>query len=169
MKLQTLLLVGLSLILSACGFHLRNSADLPFATLSIAMPESSDLRANLARNIEASTQTRIVANAKEADATLGIIENTQTKSILSLNSAGRVREYQLTRTLGFRVYDKTGHDLIPASRIVVQRDYTFDDDQLAAKQAEEALLWRDMQNDIVQQLLRRLSASKPQTAAPSEN
>jgi LPS-assembly lipoprotein len=30
-----------------------------------------------------------------------------------------------------------------------------------AKEQEEVLLWRDMQNDMVQQIMRRLAAVKP--------
>jgi LPS-assembly lipoprotein len=73
-----------------------------------------------------------------------------------------VREYQLVRTFGFRVYDPLGRDLIPPGQIVVKRDITFDDSQVLSKQAEEILLVRDMEDDLVQQLLRRLAASKPE-------
>jgi LPS-assembly lipoprotein len=150
----------IALFLSACGFHLRGAYSLPFDTLYIAQPESSELHAVIKRNIEASTSTRIVGSANEAQASLAVLGDSQVKKILSLNSAGRVREYQLERTFTFRVIDPKGQEFLPQSAIRITRDMTFDDAAVLSKQAEETLLWRDIQNDLVQQLLRRLSAAR---------
>ena len=37
-----------------------------------------------------------------------------------------------------------------------------------AKEQEEELLWRDMENDLIQQLMRRLSSAKPASLAATE-
>jgi LPS-assembly lipoprotein len=50
----------------------------------------------------------------------------------------------------------------PASTITLRREVTFSDDLVLSKEAEEALLWRDIQSDLVQQLMRRLAAAKLQ-------
>ncbi len=161
-------IVAVALLLSACGFHLRGAYSLPFDTLYIAQPESSELRAIIKRNVEASTQTRITDAATEAQATLRIISDTPVKRILSLNSAGRVREYQLIRTFVFLVANNAGGDYLPLSSIVISREMTFDDSSVLSKEAEEVLLWRDIQNDLVQQLLRRLAAVKPMAATAQQ-
>ncbi|MBI4999065.1 MAG: hypothetical protein HZC22_19620 [Rhodocyclales bacterium] len=161
-------IVAVALLLSACGFHLRGAYSLPFDTLHIAQPESSELRAIIKRNVEASTQTRITDAANEAQATLRIISDTPAKRILSLNSAGRVREYQLTRTFVFLVANNAGGNYLPQSSIVISREMTFDDSSVLSKEAEEVLLWRDIQNDLVQQLLRRLAAVKPMAATAQQ-
>jgi LPS-assembly lipoprotein len=157
-------IVVASLLLSACGFHLRGAYSLPFDTLYIAQPESSELRAIVKRNIEASTQTRVVDDAKDAQATLQILADAPAKTILSLNSAGRVREFRLTRNFAFKVADNKGGEFVPQSAIVISREMTFDDAAVLSKEAEEVLLWRDIQNDLVQQLMRRLAAAKPRAA-----
>jgi LPS-assembly lipoprotein len=149
-----------TLALSACGFQLRGVYSLPFDTLYIALPETNELRAIIKRNVEASTQTRVVTEAKDAQATLTILHDEPVKNILSLNSAGRVREFQLVRTFTFRVNDVKGQEFLPASTIRITREITFNDAAVLAKDAEEVLLWRDIQNDLVQQLLRRLAAAK---------
>lgn len=151
-------------LLSACGFQLRGEVDLPFRSLYIALPEANTLRAKLARNIKAGSKTAIADNAKESQAILGVAADSTVKNVLSLNSAGRVREYQLIRTFAYRVYDPLGRDLIPPGQIVIRRDITFDDSQVLSKEAEEGLLIRDMESDLVQQLLRRLAAAKPDFA-----
>jgi len=153
-----------TLALSACGFQLRGTHPLPFDTLYVALPESNELRAIIKRNVEASSQTRVITEAKDAQATLTILGDTQTKNILSLNSAGRVREFQLVRLFVFRVQDAKGQEFLPVSSIRITREITFNDATVLAKDAEEALLWRDIQNDLVQQLLRRLGAAKLKTA-----
>lgn len=161
MRVRIALATLFALLLSACGFQLRGSYSLPFDSLYISLPETNELRAVLKRNITASTQTRIADDAKSAQAILAITGDRQVKDILSLNSAGRVREFQLVRTVGFRVHDAANRDLVPPGQIVLRRDISFSDTQVLSKEAEEGLLWRDIQEDLVQQLLRRLAAARP--------
>lgn len=148
----------LPLLLTACGFQLRGSYSLPYDTLYVALPETNALRATLRRNIEAASETRVVSEAKGAQATLTVLADLPVKNILSINSAGRVAEYQLVRNFTFQVTDKEGRALVPASTLSIRRDITFSDAAVLSKESEESLLWRDIENDLVQQLLRRLAA-----------
>jgi len=177
-----LLLVGL---LTACGFKLRGSAELPgyklpFATIALSLAPTSEFYAQLKRNIEASSPgTRVVSDTKEAEAILTVLGDTSAKNILSLNAAGRAREYQLVRTFTFKVHANIAAatpaarvkytdappaaaptEYIAPSTITLRRDITFSDDLVLSKESEETLLQRDMQNDLVQQLMRRLAAAK---------
>lgn len=153
--------------LSACGFQLRGPRPMPFETLHVAMPEASELGAALKRNIRAASPgTRLVDNAQEAQAVLTPLAEAREKTILSLNAAGRVREYQLKQRFGFRVHDGKGTDFVAPAEIVVTRDITFNDADVLAKESEEALIYRDMQADLVQQVLRRLQAAKVGQVGP---
>lgn len=154
----------LLLLPAACGFQLRGAVTLPYETLHIAQPEASELRAALKRQVEASTATRIVEDAKQAQASLQVIADNSSKDILSLSSAGRVREFQLVRSFTFRIVDNQGREIVAPGTIRITREITFDDTRVLAKESEEALLRKDMQNDLVQQLLRRLAAAKPRPA-----
>ncbi|MDP1606994.1 MAG: LPS assembly lipoprotein LptE [Rhodocyclaceae bacterium] len=159
------LLLLIALTLSACGFQLRGSYSLPWESLYLGMPENSEMYAQIRRSVEAATQTRIVKDPKEAQASLVILRNDQAKNILSLSAAGLVREFQLTRSFVYRIQDANGKELAPASQIILQREMNFDDRRIFASEAEEATLLRDMQSDLVQQLLRRLAAAKPKPAS----
>lgn len=155
------LIVALSvLLLAGCGFHLRGAQPLPFSSLYIAVPESSELGAALRRNVRAQGSTRLTDTPQEAQAVLAVITEAGEKNILSLNSAGRVREYQLVYRFVFRVHDQRGQDLVPPTELTVTRDVTFNDEQILAKENEEALLFRDMRNDLVQQIMRRMAAAR---------
>ena len=64
--------------------------------------------------------------------------------------------------MGFRVHDGKGNDYVPQSTLELTRDVSFNDAQVLAKESEEQQLYRDMEGDMVQQIMRRLeSAQKP--------
>jgi LPS-assembly lipoprotein len=64
--------------------------------------------------------------------------------------------------VAYRVHDGKGNEYVPRSVVQLQRDVTYNDSEILAKEAEEQLLFRDMENDMVQQVLRRLaSVEKP--------
>jgi LPS-assembly lipoprotein len=79
---------------------------------------------------------------------------------VGVSSTGQVREFQLRIRVKFRVRTPQGNELVPEAEILQQRDISFTESAALAKEAEEGLLYRDMQSDIVQQLMRRLAAVK---------
>ncbi|MBK7137072.1 MAG: hypothetical protein IPH73_12935 [Rhodocyclales bacterium] len=158
--MRKLIPVLLALLLVACGFQLRGSQPLPFSSLYIATGEGSELGAALRRNIRALGSTQLPATPQEAQAIFTVLGEAREKNILSLSGTGRVREFQLRYRLAFRVHNLTGKEFITPTEIVIVRDISFADEQVLAKEYEEVLLYRDMQNDMVQQLMRRLTAAK---------
>lgn len=148
-------------LLSACGFQLRGAYSLPYESLYLSLPEYSELGAGLKRAIRASGSTKIVGRAEDAQASFIPTIDTRDRIILSLSGTGRVRELRLRYRYGYRIVDSKGRDLVPANEIELTRDMTYDDSNVLSKEQEETLLWRDMQNDLVQQLMRRLAAVKP--------
>ena len=163
--MRILAIVVLGLLTAACGFQLRGQAKLPFETLYVAIPDISPLGIELKRNIIAGTHTRLVKTPAEAQAVFELTSEARDKSILSFDTSGQVREYQLRYSLGFRVRDAKGRDYLPRSEIRVTRDVSYSSTQVLAKESEEQLLYRDMQSDMVQQILRRLAAAPAQPIA----
>ena len=150
--------------LTACGFHQRGATDqfnLPFRSILLGFPESSLLGVELKRNIRASGSTVVVSDPVLAEARLEVLSEAQGKEILSLNSLGRVRENLLTYNLRFRVVNAQGEEVLAPTEIALKRSITFNESQLLAKEGEEAMLYRNMQTDLVQQIMRRLAAIKP--------
>ncbi|NMM38607.1 MAG: hypothetical protein HHJ09_14110 [Glaciimonas sp.] len=157
-------------MLSACGFHLRGASDMamPFKTIYLGFADSSTLGNTLKRNIRGAGNTLVVPDAKDAEAILDVLSETREKSVLSLNTQGRVREYTLIYVFRFRVRDGQNNELLAPTEIRLVRDINYDDSQTLAKESEEAMLYRDMQTDLVAQIMRRLSAiqAKTQTQTP---
>jgi len=163
--MRHLVIILLGLLTAACGFQLRGQAKLPFETLYVGIPAVSPLGTELKRNIIAGTHTRLVNDPAQAQAILDLVAEERGKSILSFDTTGRVREFQLRYRVRFRVRDNRGRDYLPPDEIRVTRDISFNDAQVLSKESEEQLLFRDMQNDMVQQILRRLAASPAEPVA----
>ncbi|HVJ12419.1 MAG TPA: LPS assembly lipoprotein LptE [Burkholderiales bacterium] len=156
-------LVAFALLLAGCGFQLRGVADVPFESLYLPNA-TSGIALDLKRNIQAGTRVKVVDDAKGAEAVMHFTEETRQKEILSLTGTGRVREFQLRYRVGFRVSDNKGGDYVAQNTIILTRDVTFNDTEILAKEQEEQLLFRDMQSDMVQQIMRRLASAKPAAA-----
>lgn len=151
-------------VLAGCGFQLRGTNgqyNLPFQSIWLSFPETSPLGTELKRNLRAAETVRIESDASKAQALFDVLAESRGKTILSLNSLGRVREYTLSYTLVFRVRDANNRELLAPTELTLRRNIAFDESQVLAKESEEALLYRDMQADLVQQILRRLAAIKP--------
>ena len=156
--MRALIAILIALLLTACGFQLRGAQPLPFSSLYIA--ENWELGAALKRNIRALGSTQLAQTPQEAQAVFTSIGEAREKITLSLSATGRVREYQLRYRFAYRVHDLKGREFVPPTEIILVRDISFSDERVLAKEQEEVLLYRDMQNDMVQQVLRRLAAAK---------
>jgi LPS-assembly lipoprotein len=159
------LCLALGVALSACGFKLRGVQQLPFDTICLNFPANSPLGTELARNIRSGTNTQIVTDAAKAAAVFELMGEMRDRQILTLNAQGRAIQYSLRDRLRFRLRDAQGREMIEPTDLQVQRDISFNDSQRLSKESEEVLLYRDMQTDLVQQLLRRIAAAKPYAAA----
>ncbi|MDR3212670.1 MAG: LPS assembly lipoprotein LptE [Azoarcus sp.] len=146
------------IVLAGCGFHLRGPQPLDFSTLYIGVGQYSPLGTALRRQVALSGTTTVEEDTKRAEVSLQILANERTREILSLTPAGKVREYELGQRIRFRLADRSGSELIPPTNITARREYTFNDELILGKEQEEALLYRDMENDLVRQIMRRLAA-----------
>jgi len=148
-------------LLSGCGFHLRASQRFVFDTVAVTPETGGAVAAELIRNLgEAVRPVAPPAGGVAPQVIVDILEELREKTVVGVNATGQVREFQLRIRIKFRVRTPQGRELIPDTDIVQQRDIGFNESAVLAKEAEESLLYRDMQTDLVQQLLRRLAAIK---------
>lgn len=166
--MKTLIALLCTLLIAGCGFKLRGAADLPFETLYVQAPVGSQFAQQFRRVVTFGSNTKIVDDPKSAETTFILVGEAREKSILSLSGTGRVSEFQLRYRVTYRMLSKAGAEIIPPSEIALKRDFSFNDQDTLSKESEEALLYRDMQNDAVQQLVRRLQATRltPPEAKP---
>lgn len=160
---RTLLLAAASAALAGCGFQLRQAPHFAFSSIYVAAAPNSALGKELRRSIASSDSVRVVddpAARAGAQVVLDLLADQREKVVVGLSASGQVREFQLRTRVRFRLSTPAGKELIPETELLQQRDISFNESAVLAKEAEENLLYRDMQTDIVQQLMRRLAAVK---------
>jgi LPS-assembly lipoprotein len=147
--------------LSACGFELRRPPELRFKTVQlVGFKPHSTLADELRRSVAASTTTRVVEAASQAEVVLEALADSRDKGVVASTTAGQVREVQLRAVLNFRLRTPAGKELIAPTEIALSRDMTYNERDALAKEQEEEALYRAMQSDIAAQVLRRLAAVK---------
>jgi LPS-assembly lipoprotein len=155
-----LMLAACVLAVAGCGFHLSRPPELPFETLYVVAPTYSSLGAELKRYLASNSKTHLVDRPEQAQVTLQIFSELQESQILALSVAGRVNELQLRFRLTFSVLDRENREWVPRSEVLVQRDMTYDDQTVLAKENEMNLLIQDMRQDAVRQIVRRLARAR---------
>lgn len=143
--------------LAACGFRLRGSQELPVETIYLALPVNSAIGAEMARLLRSSTNAKVVVERKDAQAIFELMGETREREVLAINAQGRATEYQLRLHIRFRVLDRNASELIEPTDLIARRDITFNESDLLAKESEEGLLYRDMQSDLVRQMVSRMA------------
>ena len=149
------------LVLAGCGFKLRGSQSFAFSTIAVMPNPGGPVAVELRRSF--GSAVRVLepdAPITQAQVVLDILQEQREKIVVGVSSTGQVREFQLRIRVKFRVRTPQGKELVPDAEILQQRDISFTESAALAKEAEESLLYRDMQSDIVQQLMRRLAAVK---------
>jgi LPS-assembly lipoprotein len=146
--------------LTGCGFQLRQPPAIGFAAVYLSSANPSAVANDLRRELSQG-KTRLTPNLASADAHVRVLREDRDKLIYTLSGAGRVREYQLRLKLSYEVKDARDRALIEPAEITLTRLITYDDRAITAKEQEEQFLFRDMQSEATQQILRRLALLKP--------
>ena len=146
-------------LLAACGFQLRGSVDLPFSRIALEgfaprSPLAEELRRTLSQRAE------VVATSAQAQVVLHALTDRRERGVVATTTASQVRELQLRVRLEFRLTTPGGRELIPATELLMTRDMSYSETVALAKEYEELQLLRDMQSDIVGQVMRRLAHVK---------
>jgi LPS-assembly lipoprotein len=150
-----------AMAVGGCGFKLRSSQNYAFATIAIMPNPGGALALELRRSFGSAVHVLSPEEPLDkAQLVFDLLSEQREKIVVAVNSSGQVREFQLRIRVKFRVRTPQGEERVPESEILQQRDISFNESAVLAKEAEEGLLYRDMQSDIVQQLLRRLAAIK---------
>jgi LPS-assembly lipoprotein len=158
---------ALATTLSGCGFQLRQSGDYPFKTLLAGFSTTTPLGAELSRQLRGTGRLQVLTEpraAQPAEVILDILQEQRQRVVVGTNASGQVRELQLRMSVTFRLRSPDGVEWIEPQELYQQRDLSYSETVALSKEIEEAMLYRDMQADIVQQIMRRLSRVKPPQA-----
>ncbi len=153
-----------ALALPACGFQLRQAPKFAFSALRVAGSESSATSVALRRELQING-LRVLTSADPAapaatpsPVVLRVLLDQRERAVVGQTASGQVRELQLRTRFRFNLQTSDERILIDDTDLLLERDLSFNETQVLAKDAEEQLLYRDMTSDIVQQVVRRLAA-----------
>lgn len=142
-----------------CGFQLRQAPTLQFRTIQLTgFRQHSPFEEELRERIDSSKTTKVVPGLAQAQVVLRALEDTREKVVVISNSVGRVTEFQLRERFTFQVRNTAGVELIPRTELSQFRDLSYTESAALAKEQEETYLYGTMQLDIINQVLRRLTA-----------
>ena len=149
--------------LAACGFQLRGDAAVGAKTLAVTQEGGSNVAAEIRRALSTGP-TRLVTPPAQAEAHLRILRETREKNVYTLTGQGRVYEFQLRLAVRYQLtVPRMEEPLIAPIEVEARRLVTYAEAAPIAKEAEEELLYKDMQVDLARQILRHVGV----TLAPS--
>lgn len=163
MQRRTLLSVMSLPVLAACGFELRRAPQMGFNSLYANFGPKSPLGTEFRRALAAQGQVRWIedpAQLAQAQVLLDVLTDQREKAVVGSGATGQVREYQLRVRLVFKLRTPKGRELLGETLLLQQRDISYNETAALAKEQEEEQIYRDLQADVVQRLLRRLAAVK---------
>ena len=154
------------MLVTGCGFHLRGSVSQgpPLPPVHIESMGPSAEEVDVARSLEQwlrQQDVNVVSSGAGTGWIVVLYPEKRNRRVLSVNSAGKVQEYELHYQLRFEVHDSGDKILLPARVVAVTRQYAFDAEAVLSKAGEEDALWQAMQQEAVQRLglqLQRLAA-----------
>ncbi len=151
----SVLILILTLAVSSCGFQLRGSLESSFKTIQITggSPEFTKIL------IKRYRQSGVEIKNDSAEKTVDIIVDNLQKKILSIGSSGEVREYQLNYHISYRIKGKNGEWGSPI-KVSSTREYTYNNQNIVAKQEEENNLIKGMRDQIIRAMTSQISSSK---------
>jgi len=152
--LKTLMTMCL-VVLAGCGFQLRGQAVLPFDKAYVDASPSSILGGMLKKQLE--QRSKLVNMRNQANVVVKLTGETRDKSILTLSSAGKVQEYRLVHKVAVSVTDPEDKVILPQVTLQQTRDFSYNSQEVLATDAFEASLHHDMDEQILQQIMRRLA------------
>ena len=151
--------MALCTLLAACGFKLKGATPLPFDTIYTNITENSAFGARVRRAIIASSpHTRFVTDPQQAQVRLTQLANRQSLRELSINAEGQVEEYELNLEFTFQMTDSGGRLILPPTTLQSVREVPYDPSVLQAKQGEIGTLFLDMQQGLVDRIVRRITS-----------
>lgn len=156
-RLTAILLLGL---LTACGFHLRGKgANAGFAYPLVYIGGSGGTADQLRSYLPLLDNVKLATTPVE-NATAKLVVNGEKVDniVLTINSTGQATEYLVKLAVSFSAFRPDGTALMTDQSVQLQRSYSYDPNNPIAMNGESDRLIKDMQQDAVQLILRRVNA-----------
>lgn len=163
---RNLLVMGLAVLLSACGFQLRGTGTSELAIKELDV-SARDSYGETVKQVRSALKQSGVDVHQGSPYKLILTREQESQRSASYTGSARSAEYELTTVLS---YEFQGHDNLSlmSDKIDVQKVYVHDGNNLTGSDQEAAQARREMRRDLVQRLMLRLQQITPQQLAKLE-
>lgn len=147
--------------LAGCGFAPRQAPQMAFASIAFnGFAPRSEMAAQLRMMFGGSQRTRVTEDLTSAEVILDVLLDSPERARGTITPAGQVRSINLLYRFKFRVRSAAGREVLPAVELASSRSMSYNESQALGKEKEEADIFRSMQVDLADQVMRRLAAIK---------
>ncbi|KTB55595.1 hypothetical protein AO066_12420 [Pseudomonas fluorescens] len=157
---RNLLVMGLAVLLSACGFQLRGTGtnDLTIKELDVSARNAYGDTVTQLRRVLENSGVHVYTGATYK---LFLVDERETQRNLSYASAGRASDIELNTALNFEIQ---GRDHLPlmGDKIQVQKVVSHDGNNLVGSDSEIQQVRKEMRRELVQRIVLRLSMLTPE-------
>jgi LPS-assembly lipoprotein len=165
----------LLLVLAGCGFHLRGSElSANFETVYVSSVSAITIEQQLARSL-GFAGVEVITDRSAADVVIDLTSQREARRSISVTERARTAEYEISLEIGYRIVgqEPVADDEEPVETVLVEdrsvrvaRTFRLDRNNIVGSSEEQALLRGEMEQDVVQQILRSLdTATRNQTNA----
>ena len=163
------------LVLAGCGFHLRgNELSANFDKVYVSAVRAVTIERQLERSL-GFAGVEVVSDRATADVVIDLTAQRENRRSISVTERARTAEYEISLEIRYRIVaqEPAGADAEPAQTVLVgdrsirvARTYRLDRNNLVAGSEEQSLLRGEMEQELVQQILRSLdTATRNQVSA----
>jgi LPS-assembly lipoprotein len=156
---RNLLVMGLAVLLSACGFQLRGTGttELAIKELDLSARNAYGETVTQLRQVLESSGVKVYSGAPYK---LVLTDEQESQRILSYAGAGRTGEYQVTTVLNYDI--RGGRDLsLLSDKLEVQKVFMHDGNNLVGSDQEAHDARKDTRRELVQRMMLRLQQLTP--------
>ena len=156
---RNLLVMGLAVLLSACGFQLRGTGttELTIKELDLSARNAYGETVTQLRQVLESSGVKVVSGAPYK---LYLSDEQESQRILSYAGAGRTGEYQVSTVLSYDIRGEKGL-LLKSDKLEVQKVFIHDGNNLVGSDQEANDARRETQRELVQRMMLRLQQLTP--------
>ncbi len=145
--------------LTACGYHLRGSIDLPAQLERVAMQSASTNLQNAMKQLLRGSGAKLVVRPSAASLVIQLQQEDMQRRVLSLDSTGRANEFELTYRLRYQLLNAKGKPLVDKPLVAeLHRTYFNDQVEILAKSNEENVIRQELYRQAAERILSQAQA-----------
>ena len=157
---RNLLVMGLAVLLSACGFQLRGTGtnNLTIKELDLSARDAYSETVTQLRQVLENSGVHVYTGATYK---LVLVDEKETQRSLSYASAGRASDIELSTVLNFEVQGLNNQPLM-GDKVQVQKVVSHDGNNLVGSDSEVVQVRKEMRRELIQRMMVRLQFLTPQ-------